>query len=64
MLCEAIIEMAINDIRKDNIHAKDAIEFMKSPYVDCYLQIMGSKLTGREILRILEEEKNNGRVTV
>lgn len=58
MLCEAVIEMAIDDIRKNNRYKEDAVNFLKSSYADCFLVLIGSNLKGTDILDILKEENN------
>ena len=50
-LANAIIELAVKDIRKGNAHANSAKQFLKSEWCG-----MLSKVDGRMILRRLEQE--------
>ncbi len=50
-LANAIIELAVKDIRKGNAHANSARQFLKSEWCG-----MLSKVDGRMILRKLQEE--------
>lgn len=50
-LANAIIELAVKDIRKGNAHARSAKQFLKSEWCG-----MLSNIDGRMILRRLEQE--------
>ena len=50
-LANAIIELAVKDIRKGNAHANSAKQFLKSEWCG-----MLSKVDGRMILKRLEQE--------
>lgn len=56
MLCEAVIEMAIHDIRENTKYKEDAIEFLKSERANLYLLMAGSHYTGKQVLSLLEKE--------